>query len=39
MIVAQHYFEKDKFQIRQFASQSEAADFIDFLVSEDSNEH
>lgn len=39
MIVAQHYFEKDQFQIRQFASQTEAADFIDFLVSEDSNEH
>jgi len=39
MIVAQHYFEKDQFHIRQFASQTEAADFIDFLVSEDSNEH
>lgn len=38
MIIAQHYFEKDNFHVRQFLNHNEAADFIDFLVSEDSNE-
>lgn len=38
MVVAQHYFDKDQFHVRQFLNHTEAADFIDFLVSEDSNE-
>ena len=38
MIIAQHYFEKDTFQIRQFADHNEAADFIEFIVSKDNDE-
>ena len=38
MIIAQHYFEKDCFHIRQFADHNEAADFIEFLVSKDNDE-
>ena len=39
MVIAQHYFEKDQFHVRQFSDHNEAADFIEFLVSEDSNEN
>jgi hypothetical protein len=38
MIIAQHYFENDHFQIRQFADHNEAADFIEFLASKDNYE-
>ena len=38
IVIAQHYFEKDQFHVRQFPNHTEAADFIDFLVSEDNNE-
>lgn len=38
MIIAQHYFEKDNFHIRQFADHNEAADFIEFLVNKDNDE-
>jgi hypothetical protein len=38
LIIAQHYFDKDHFQIRQFSNHNEAADFIEFLVSKDNDE-
>jgi hypothetical protein len=33
LIIAQHYFESEKFELRYFSDQEEAANFIDFLVS------
>jgi hypothetical protein len=38
LIIAQHYFDKDCFHMRQFANHNEAADFIEFLVSKDNDE-
>ena len=38
LIIAQHYFDKDLFHMRQFADHNEAADFIEFLVSKDTDE-
>jgi hypothetical protein len=35
MVIASHYFDEDRFHMRQFATHKEAADFIDFLISED----
>lgn len=33
LVVAQHYFENDRFEIRHFSSQDDAAEFIEFLVT------
>jgi hypothetical protein len=33
MVIAQHYFDNDRFEIRHFGDQEEAADFIEFLVT------
>lgn len=38
MIVGQHYFKEDLFFIRQFNTHDEAADFIDALVKEESED-
>jgi len=35
MVAAQHYYELEKFIIRFFTTQDNAADFIEQLVSED----
>lgn len=35
MVVAHHYFDEDKFHVRQFATHNEASDFIEFLISEE----
>lgn len=34
LLVAQHYFENDKFQIKHFFDQEEAAKYIDKLAEE-----
>lgn len=34
LLVAQHYFDNDKFQLRQFSDQEEAAKYIDKLAEE-----
>lgn len=36
MIVGQHYYNEEQFFIRQFMTHDEAADFIDALVKEES---
>jgi hypothetical protein len=33
MVIAQHYFDNDRFEIRHFGDQEAAADFIEFLVT------
>ena len=33
MVIAQHYFDNDRFEIRHFRNQEEASDFIEFLVT------
>lgn len=32
LVVAQHYFDIDKFELRHFSDQNEAAEFIEFLA-------
>lgn len=40
MIVAQHYYDREKFFIQQFSNHDEAANFIDELVKKEiSDEH
>jgi hypothetical protein len=34
LVVAQHFFEVEKFDIRHFYDQNEAADYIEFLAKE-----
>ena len=34
LVVAQHYFETEKFDIRHFHDQNEAADYIEFLAKD-----
>ena len=34
LVVAQHYFDNDMFEVRHFSNQNEAADYIEFLVRE-----
>jgi hypothetical protein len=34
LVVAQHYFETEKFDIRHFHNQNEAADYIEFLAKD-----
>lgn len=36
LVVGQHYFAKDQFFVRQFLGHDAAADFIDALVKEES---
>jgi hypothetical protein len=33
LVVAQHYFENERFEIRHFGGQEEASEFIEFLVN------
>lgn len=35
LLVAQHYYDKEKFIIKQFSDHNEAASFIDFLAESD----
>jgi len=35
LVVAQHYFDSDLFEVRHFRDQNEAADYIEFLARED----
>jgi len=39
MIVGQHCFEYDKFFVKQFDHHERAADFLEDLAKEDSNEY
>jgi hypothetical protein len=34
LVVAQHYFDGDLFEVRHFRDQNEAADYIEFLARE-----
>jgi len=34
LVVAQHYFDNDMFEVRHFSNQNEAADYIEFLARE-----
>ena len=34
LVVAQHYFDSDLFEVRHFSNQNEAADYIEFLARE-----
>lgn len=38
LVAAQHIYEMDRFIIKQFESHHKAADFLEDLVREDSNE-
>ena len=35
LLVAQHYYETEKFMVKHFDDQNDAADFIDNLARED----
>ena len=35
LVLAQHYFEIERFIVNQFTNQEEAAAFLDMLASED----
>lgn len=37
MLIAQHYYDKEKFVIKQFLDHNEAASFIDFLAESDND--
>ena len=34
MLIAQHYFETEKFIIKQFTDQEQAAEFLDMLAND-----
>lgn len=35
LLVAQHYFENEKFEVRHFKDQDDAAEYIEYLAAED----
>lgn len=35
MLIAQHYFETEKFIIKQFTDQEQAAEFLDMLANDE----
>lgn len=35
LVVAQHYFETEKIDVRHFHDQNEAADYIEFLAKDE----
>ena len=35
LVVAQHYFDLEKFEVRHFKRQDEAADYIEFLAKDE----
>jgi hypothetical protein len=37
LLVAQHYYDKEKFVIKEFSNHDEAAVFIDFLAESDND--
>ena len=37
LLVAQHYYDKEKFIIKEFPDQNEAAAFIDFLAESEND--
>lgn len=38
LIIAQHYYDKEKFIVKQFPDHNEAASFIDFLAESDNED-